>query len=417
MPWTNQIQPKESLMHTVTGLFDVYCGLDVGKDQHHAVALDADGNRIFDKELPQHEARLRELFTDLGQHGHIVVVVDQPYNIGALAVAVAQQVGATVAYLPGLAMRRFADLHAGNAKTDARDAFIIAEAARTMPSALRPINPADELMADLRMLAGHDDDLAADGTRITNRIRGVLVDVHPALERALGPHLDQRVGPALLAKFGGPMGIAAASRASLRSLLRKHAPRAHERIQQAITDALAQQTVVIAGSSAADQVLKTLGTQLAQNMADRAALEEQFTVELDAHPFGPILLSMPGIGVRTGLKILIEINNLDRFENAGHLAAYAGLAPRTHRSGTSIKGEHQQRAGNKRLKKAMFRAAFASLPDPNSRAYYDRKKAQGKRHNAAILCLARRRSDVLFAMLRDGTHYQKSTREKLATAA
>src|SRR5699024_4986989 len=146
-------------------------------------------------------------------------------------------------------------------------------------------------------------------------------------------------------------------------------------------------------------------------------LEEQFTVELDAHPFGPILLSMPGIGVRTGLKILIEINNLDRFENAGHLAAYAGLAPRTHRSGTSIKGEHQQRAGNKRLKKAMFRAAFASLPDPNSRAYYDRKKAQGKRHNAAILCLARRRSDVLFAMLRDGTHYQKSTREKLATAA
>src|SRR5699024_10391408 len=110
----------------------------------------------------------------------------------------------------GLAMRRFADLHAGNAKTDGRDAFMIAEAARTMPSALRALNVADEQMADLRMLAGHDDDLAADATRITNRIRGVLAGVHPALERALGPHLDQKVGPALLATFGGPVGIAAA---------------------------------------------------------------------------------------------------------------------------------------------------------------------------------------------------------------
>src|SRR5690625_5005998 len=398
---------KESLMDAVAGSFSIYCGLDVGKENHHAVGLDAGGHRVFDKQLPQNEDRLRELFTDLSQHGQIVVIVDQPYNIGALAVAVAQDVGAQVAYLPGLAMRRFADLHAGNAKTDARDAFIIAEAARTMPSALRSISVADEQMADLRMLAGHDDDLAADATRITNRIRGVLVDVHPALERALGPHLDQRVGPALLAKFGGPMGIAAASRASLRSLLRKHAPRAYGRIQQAITDALAEQTVVIAGSNSADQVLKTLGAQLGQIMASRAALEEQFVAELDAHPLGTILTSMPGIGVRTGMKILIEISDLGRFESAGHLAAYAGLAPRTHRSGTSIKGEHRQRAGNKRLKKAMFRAAFASLADPDSRAYYDRKRAQGKRHNAAILCLARRRSDVLYAMLRDRRHYQK----------
>src|SRR5699024_10686192 len=73
----------------------------------------------------------------------------------------------------------------------------------------------------------------------------------------------------------------------------------------------------------------------------------------------PARAGLPGRRAHlSGLKILIEVNNLDRFENAGHRAAYAGLAPRTHRSGTSIKGEHQQRAGNKRLKKAMFRAAI-----------------------------------------------------------
>jgi hypothetical protein len=49
---------------------------------------------------------------------------------------------------------------------------------------------------------------------------------------------------------------------------------------------------------------------------------------------------------------------------------------------------------------------FASLADLTSRAYYDRKRAQGKRHNAALICLARRRTDVIHAMLRDHTHYQ-----------
>ncbi len=57
----------------------------------------------------------------------------------------------------------------------------------------------------------------------------------------------------------------------------------------------------------------------------------------------------------------------------------------------------------------MFRAAFASLHDPASRAYYDRKRDQHKKHNAAIICLARRRCDVLYAMLRDGTPYQTRT--------
>ena len=67
----------------------------------------------------------------------MLVVVDQPNTIGALPVAVARSRGIDVAYLPGLAMRRIADLHAGTAKTDARDAYVIADAARSMPHTLR----------------------------------------------------------------------------------------------------------------------------------------------------------------------------------------------------------------------------------------------------------------------------------------
>lgn len=103
---------------------------------------------------------------------------------------------------------------------------------------------------------------------------------------------------------------------------------------------------------------------------------------------------------------MLEVGDGTAFATPGHLAAYAGLAPVTRRSGSSIRGEHPSKGGNKKLKRALFLAAFASLAHPPSRVYYDRKRAQGKKHNAALICLACRRVDVLFAMLRDHQPYQ-----------
>jgi transposase len=130
---------------------------------------------------------------------------------------------------------------------------------------------------------------------------------------------------------------------------------------------------------------------------------------LEAHPLAKVLISLPGIGIRTAARILIDVGDASRFPTAGHLAAYAGLAPATRSSGSSIRGEHPSQRGNKQLKRAFYLSAFASLREPASRAYYSRKRAEGKHHVAAITCLARRRIDVLYAMLRDGTLYQART--------
>ncbi len=138
----------------------VFIGIDVGKSEHWATALDRDGRRIHDRALPSDESRLRDLYKHLAEHGRVLVVVDQPATIGALAVAVAQDMGVTVGYLPGLSMRRIADLSPGNAKTDARDAAVIAQAARTMPHTLRAISTSDEDTAALGVLTGFDLDLA-----------------------------------------------------------------------------------------------------------------------------------------------------------------------------------------------------------------------------------------------------------------
>lgn len=387
--------------------YDIYCGIDVGKSAHHAIALTADGRRILSRDLPQDEAMLRALFGELAVHGSVLMVVDQPRNIGALPIAVARDSGLDVAYLPGLRMRRIAALYPGQAKTDARDAFIIADAARTLPDTLLPVTQDDDVVEGLRMLAGFDADLATEENRISGRIRSVLLSVHPALERAIGKHLYRPVALTLLAEFGGPVGFAAATPATLRRVAKRSAPRIGDKIAESIIAALAEQTVIVPGAEKSNFVLKTLARQLSEVRRARAELEEQFESELNKHPAGPILTSMPGVGVRIAATMLVEIVDVDRFDSAGNLAAYAGVAPRTHRSGTSIRGEHRQRGGNTRLKRALYLSAFASLREPASREYYDRKRAEGKDHRSALVCLARRRTNVLFTMLKTESAYER----------
>ncbi|MEU9126487.1 IS110 family transposase [Streptomyces sp. NPDC048506] len=386
---------------------NVFVGLDVGKGEHHATALTPAGKKAFDKRLPNSEPKLRELFTKLqAKHGTVLVVVDQPASIGALPLAVARDAGCRVAYLPGLTMRRIADLYPGEAKTDARDAAIIADAARTMPHTLRDLAPTDEAVAELEMIVGFDDDLAGEATRISNRLRGLLTQIHPSLERVLGPRLDHPAVLTMLERFGSPAELRKAGRRRLTNLARPKAPRMAERLVSDIFTALDEQTVVVPGTDAAALIVPSLAGSLRAVLDQRKLIEKRIEDLLEAHPLSKVLISMPGIGVRTAARILIDVGDGSTFPTAAHLAAYAGLAPVTRSSGSSIRGEHPARRGNKQLKRAFFLAAFASLADPASRAYYDKKIAQGKHHTQAILCLARRRVDVLFAMLRDGTFYE-----------
>ncbi|WP_298743094.1 IS110 family transposase [uncultured Microbacterium sp.] len=385
---------------------DVFVGLDVGKGEHHAVALDRTGKKLYDRPLPNDEKRLRTVLSELQRGGVVLLIVDQPATIGALPIAVAQATGALVGYLPGLAMRRIADLHPGEAKTDARDAAIIAETARTMPHTLRSIHVTDQQVAELTMLCGFDDDLAAQITQVGNRVRGLLTQIHPALERAIGPRLDHPAILDLLQRWPSPADLQAAGEKRIATRMLKLAPRKGRDWAHEIVAALGEQTVVVTGTNAAALVIPRLAAQLTTLRRQRDEVAAEVEKLVDAHPLQPVLTSMPGVGVRTAARLLTEVAG-KHFPTAGHLAAYAGLAPVTRRSGSSIRGEYSSRRGNKVLKNTMFLSAFAALRDPDSRAYYDRKIRQGKRHNQALLALARRRSDVLYAMLRDGTLYQR----------
>ncbi|MFG2919527.1 IS110 family transposase [Kitasatospora sp. NPDC048298] len=390
----------------------VFLGLDVGKGDHHGHGLTTAGKTVFDKRLPNSEPKLRAVFDKLtAKFGRVLVIVDQPASIGALPLAVARDAGCEVAYLPGLAMRRIADLYPGEAKTDARDAHVIADAARTMPHTLRALERADETAAQLTVLTGFDQDLAAEATRTSNRLRGLLTQFHPSLERVLGPRLDHPAVTHLLEQPGSPATLRKAGRRRLVTLIRPKAPRMAERLVDEIFDALDEQTVVVPGTTTLDMVVPSLARSLAAVHEQRRAVETQIGELLEAHPLSKVLTSMPGVGVRTAATLLVTVGDGTSFPTAAHLASYAGLAPATRSSGSSIHGEHAPRTGNRLLKRAMFLSAFAALHDPDSRTYYDRQRDRGKTHTQALLRLARQRISVLFAVLRDGTLYETRTPE------
>ncbi|GGV46543.1 hypothetical protein GCM10010495_75100 [Kitasatospora herbaricolor] len=276
-----------------------------------------------------------------------------------------------------------------------------------MPHTLHGIELTDETIAELEMIVGFDDDLAGEATRIANQLRGLLTQIHPHLERVLGPRLDHAAVLALLERFGSPAALRKAGRRRLIAVVRPLAPRMFERgLVEDLLTALDEQTVIVPGTEAAALIVPNLAGSLRAFLDQRKLLEKRIQELLDEHLLSKILTSMPGIGTRTGARILIDVGDASAFPTAAHLASYAGLAPATRSSGPSIRGEQTSHRGNKQLKRAFFLAAFASLSDPASRAYYDKKINQGKRHTQALLCLARRRVDVLFAMLRDGTFYE-----------
>jgi transposase len=113
------------------------------------------------------------------------------------------------------------------------------------------------------------------------------------------------------------------------------------------------------------------------------------------------------MGPILGAEFLVAVGDLRAFESADHLAAYAGLVPAARDSGKRVGNRRRMRGGNKTLKRLFYQSAFASLRGcAQSRAFYDRKRAEGKRHTQALIALARRRVNVVWAMLRDGTAFE-----------
>ena len=278
----------------MTTEYAITLGLDVGKSAHHGCALTPDGQRVYDHELPQDESALRTVTSDLQQHGAVLVVGDQPNTIGALPIAVARDVGADVAYLPGLAMRKAADLYPGQSKTDARDAFIIADTARTMPHTLRAVDRDSDVLSALKVLSGFDEDLARESTRAISRLRSLLVQIYRSLERVFGGVvLTRAIVLELFIRYHGPAGLKAAGKAGVKRWARKHSRKDPGPLIDQVFTALAEQTVTEPGAEAVELVIPRVAEQIKELKHQRDIVAGEVVMLVDDFPLFKVRGHLP----------------------------------------------------------------------------------------------------------------------------
>ncbi len=386
----------------------LWAGVDAGKTHHHCVVIDVDGTRLLSRKIANTEDEILGLLADvtgLADDAEVVWATDLNQGGAALLIAVLAANGQPMLYIPGRTVHHAAGAYRGDGKTDAKDARIIADQAR-MRRDLSPARGADEIAVELRMLAAHRSDLVADRTRAINRMRATLLEYFPGLEAAFD-YAQRKAAVILLTEYQTPEQLRRAGVARVTARLRKTGARQPEQIAQAAVDAGHAQHTVVPGQDAAAMIVKRLAGEVLRLREEVDEVESQLEARFRRHRHAESLLSIPGFGPLLAAEFIAYTGGtLTVFESADRLAGIAGVAPVPRDSGRISGNLHRPKRYSRRLLRTCYLSAEAAARHhPESRAYYDRKRREGKNHKQAVLALARRRINVIWALLRDGTTF------------
>lgn len=315
--------------------------------------------------------------------------------------------GLEVVHVPGLAVKTARRAtRGGEHKSDPRDARVIADQVRSRDD-LRQVTALSDADADLALLVGRRRELVVDQTRRIARMRDLLCSIAPGVERVVDP--TNKIGLALLARYVTPAEIRRAGKTRIATHLRRtgrHHRNGLEVLVDRVVTAAQQQHLSVPGEATAAAIIKDLAVEGLTARDKIAAIDAQLAQVLANHPDAALVMTLPGMGAVLTAEFLAVAGGIARFPSGDHLAAAAGMAPALNQSG-KIRYLQRPLAGDRTLKRVFYQSAFCALQrDPTSRAFYDRKRREGKTHHQALIALARRRINVLYAILRDRQNYQ-----------
>lgn len=378
-----------------------WAGVDAGKGHHWAAVVDDTGATLWSNKIDNDEAAiLTALGEILALAEDVSFAIDICGTASALLLALLAAHGISAVYVPGRTVNRMAGAYRGEAKTDAKDAYVIAETSRHRND-FTTIDVPAQLAADLALLTAHRTDLVADRVRMINRLRDVLTGVFPALERAFD-YSAHKGALVLLTGYQTPAAIRRRGHTRLTAwLANRHVRAAGTVAATAVTAAAAQQTT-LPGEAVAAQIVAELARAIL-DLDDRVKrLETQIRDTFRGHRQAEVIESMPGIGPILGAELVVAAGDLASYADAGHLASAAGLVPVPRDSGRRTGNLHRPKRYSRRLRRVFYLSAQTSIiRDGPNRDFYLKKRSEGCKHVQAVIALARRRVAVLWALLRD----------------
>ena len=388
-------------------------GIDWAEAHHDVAVLDEAGRILGRRRIDTGVAGFTELMTLIAEHSEdptaVPVAIETAKNLIVVAL---QSAGLTVHAINPRAVARYRERHGqAGKKSDPGDAALLADVLRTDRHQHRPLPELSERALAVKALARQHQEAIWAEHETLSRLRSVLLEFYPQALQAF-PKLKHKAALTVLSAAATPALGERLSERRLVTLLhrcgRRNDPSLVEQILRDLhRPALRQSPAVEAalGTTTRTLIRIVLQMQAAVNELE-AALAEVF----DAHQLAPILTSAPGLGAVLAARVLAEVgDDRERFSTAGGLRAFAGTAPVTRASGRSHR-VRARRVRNKRLADACHWWAFAMLTkSPGARAHYDRRRAVGDTHNAALRNLANKLLGRLWWCLRNEQPWNEHT--------
>jgi transposase len=374
--------------------------------------MDADGARLAARRLPEGLAGIRGFHELVAAHAEepaqVVIGIETDRGLWVEALSAA---GYQVFAVNPLAVARYRDRHqVSGAKSDAGDAKLLADLVRTDRHNHRPIAGDTPTVEAVKVLARGHQNLIWTRTRHTNALRSALREYYPAALEAFDDLAD-RDTLAILGRAPTPADAKRLSVSKIRSALKAagrqrnldtRALQIQEMLRREQLAAPAAVTAAFAATTrAAVGVIAELNRQIAE-------LETELATHFETHPDADIYLSLPGLGVVLGARVLGEFgDDPNRYTTAKCRKNYAGTSPLTIASGKkrAVLARHVR---NRRLYDAIDQWAFCALQtSPGARTFYDQHRAADDTHHQALRALGNRLVGILHGCLRHHTHYDE----------
>jgi transposase len=388
----------------------VFCGIDWAERHHDVALVDVEGKLLAKRRIGDSLEGFTELLTLLAEAGDtaedpIPVAIETPRG---LLVAALRETGRAIYAINPMAVARYRERHCvSRKKSDHVDAMTLANILRTDAHAHRTLPADSELARAIAVLARAAQDAIWRRTKATQELRSLLREFYPGFLNAFTrdgvTNLASSEARAVLAIAPTPAAGARLSTARIVTALRRAGRQRGidalaVQIQQALRTPQLRQLPLIeqAMGQQATALLATLTTEClnAEHLSQAAAQAFQ------QHPDYTIITSFPGLADLTGARLLAEIgDDRTRFADARALKAYAGSAPVTRASGRSI-SITRRLVKNDRLNATGFLWAFATISRPGpTKDHYDRRRAHGDQHAAALRHLFNRMLGQLYHCL------------------
>ena len=390
----------------------IFVGDDWAEDHHDIHLMDADGTKLASRRLPEGLAGIRGFHELVAAHAEepaqVVIGIETDRGLWVEALAAA---GYEVFAVNPLAVSRYRDRHqVSGAKSDAADAKLLADLVRTDRHNHRPIAGDTPDVEAIKVLARAHQNLIWSRNRNTNALRSALREYYPAALETF-ESLADRDALAILGRAPTPSDAAQLSVSKIRSAL-KAAGRQRNldakalEIQTALrTEQLAAPAAVTAAFGATTRAAVAIIAELNRQISE---LEAELATHFEAHPDADIYLSLPGLGVILGARVLGEFgDDPNRYTTAKSRKNYAGTSPLTIASGKK-RAVLARYVRNRRLYDAIDQWAFCALTNsPGARAYYDQHRAAGDLHHQALRALGNRLVGILHGCLRNHSTYSE----------